>query len=224
MEKSAKLQAEPGEHGDWQLMIRLMTMGLDQPPTNPSSSMHPSDAELIQALKGGRLNALGELYDRYARLVYSLALRILANPNDAEDLTQEVFITLGNAYNPSRGSLSSFLATLTRSRAIDRLRTRNNRHKILAHWQKTIAPEVFASTPFEQASMAERREKVQQALADLPEKYRQVLELSYYEGRSHSEIAKCLGTPLGTVKTWARKGLLQLRQNLQDFIKELPND
>ena len=199
-------------------------MGLDRTPANPSGSMHPSDAELIKALKGGRINALGELYDRYAGLVYSLALRILANPNDAEDLTQEVFIHLGDVYNPNRGSLSSFLATLTRSRAIDRLRSRRNRHQILARWQKTLTPEVFASMPFEQASIAERREKVQQALADLPEKYRQVLELSYYEGRSHSEIAKRLGTPLGTVKTWARKGLLQLRQNLQDFIKELPHD
>ena len=195
-------------------------MGLDRPSANPSCSRRSSDAELIQALKGERFNALGELYDRYASLVYSLALRILANPNDAEDLTQEVFIILGDAYNPHRGSLSNFLATLTRSRAIDRLRSRSNRHKILTRWQKTITPDVLASTPFEQASMAERREKVQQALADLPEKYRQVLELSYYQGRSHSEIAKCLGTPLGTVKTWARKGLLQLRQNLQDFIRE----
>ncbi len=199
-------------------------MGLDRPPTNSSTPLEANDAELIQALKAGKVSALGRLYDRYAGLVYSLALRILGNPADAEDLTQEVFIMLGNAYNPNRGSLSSFLATLTRSRAIDRLRTHSNRHKILTRWQKTISPEVFAATPFDQASMKERREKVQQALADLPEKYRQVLELSYYEGRSHSEIAKNLGTPLGTVKTWARKGLIQLRQNLQDFIQEHPND
>lgn|GEM_PF-214531 len=178
-----------------------------------------TDAELYRALKANQPSALGILYDRYASLVYRLALRILANPQEAEDLTQEIFFALwrSGTYNPDRGSLGSFLTTLTRSRAIDKLRSRGTNLKFLQRWNQMTTTET-PLTPFDIASLNQRSQYVRDALATLPEKQRQVLEMAYYDGLSQSEIAKQLDTPLGTVKTWARQGLLSLRKNLQDFL------
>jgi RNA polymerase sigma-70 factor (ECF subfamily) len=184
------------------------------------NSNYQTDADLLYALKSGKASALGILYDRYSSIVYSLALRILANAQEAEDLTQEIFLTLwrNNTYNPQRSSLSSFLFMLTRSRAIDRLRSRNTKLKFLQRTKQTITLETDSDALFEEISLQERREFVRQALEKLPDNQRQVLEMAYYEGHSHLEIAQKLNTPLGTVKTWARKGLLTLRQNLQDLM------
>lgn len=182
-------------------------------------NLQQTDTDLYRALKAGKSAALGILYDRYSTLVYRLALRILANTQEAEDLTQEVFLTLwrSNNYNPDRGSMSSFLTTLTRSRAIDKLRSRGTNAKFLQRWSHMDSPS--PRTPFEEASLNQRSEYVRDALAQLPEKQRQVLEMSYYEGMSQSEIAKQLDIPLGTIKTWSRQGLLKLRQNLKEWIE-----
>ena len=194
-----------------------MPFDADSRPTNLQLQ---TDAELVRALKAGQPSALGILYDRYTNLVYGLALRILANPQEAEDLTQEIFLTLWRkgTYNPTRGSLGSFLTTLTRSRAIDKLRSRGTNLKFLQRWSQTMMTETPTPTPFELASLSQRSQYVRDALAQLPVKQRQVLEMSYYDGCSQAEIAKQLDIPLGTIKTWARQGLLKLRQNLQDFI------
>jgi len=186
-----------------------------------SDSVHrvSTDAALFLALQAGQTDALGILYDRYASLVYGLAIRILTNAEEAEDVTQEVFLALNRKqYDPARGSLSSFLVTMTRSRSIDRLRSRTRRTKFLQRWQGMIKSET-TQTLLEQASLSERAQLVCKALAQLPENERQVLEIAYYEGLSQSEIAKRLDTPLGTVKTRCRQGLLKLRQTLQDVIR-----
>lgn len=196
-------------------------MNIESVNDRPPELLIQSDAELFYALKAGKSSALGILYDRYATLVYRLALRILTNPQEAEDLTQEIFLTLwrNQAYNPDRGSLSSFLTTLTRSRAIDKLRSRDSNLKFMQRWRQTMTTETPQLTPFEEASLNQRSEYVRLALTQLPENHRKVLEMAYYEGLSQSEIAKQLNTPLGTIKTWARQGLLKLRKNLQDFIE-----
>ena len=181
-----------------------------------------TDEELVRAMAAGNSSALGILYDRYSSLVYRLALRILENPQEAEDLTQEIFLNLwrSGSYNPSRGSLGSFLTTLTRSRAIDKLRSRGSNLKFIQRWsQMMISEEISSPTPFESASLSQRSHHVRNALAQLPEKQRQVLELAYYEGLSQSEIAARLSIPLGTIKSWSRQGLLNLRKNLRDFIE-----
>lgn len=180
-----------------------------------------TDAELCRALTAGHTAALGMLYDRYSSLVYRLALRILNSPQEAEDLTQEIFLNLwrSGTYNPSRGSLGSFLTTLTRSRAIDKLRSRGSNLKFIQRWSQMMATETSPPTPFEAASLTQRSHYVRTALAQLPDKQRQVLEMAYYEGLSQSEIATQLGIPLGTIKTWSRQGLLNLRKNLQDVME-----
>lgn len=180
-----------------------------------------TDAELFQAMAAGQSSALGCLYDRYSSLVYRLALRILQNPQEAEDLTHEIFLNFwrSGSYNPTRGSLGSFLTTLTRSRAIDKLRSRGSNLKFIQRWSQMMVTETSPLTPFESASLTQRSHCVRNALAHLPEKQRQVLEMAYYDGLSQSEIAAQLDIPLGTIKTWSRQGLLNLRKNLQDFIE-----
>ena len=185
------------------------------------SSSIPTDAELFEAMQAQQHSALAALYDRYSSLVYRLALRILLNPQEAEDLTQEIFLKLwrSSTYDVNRGSLSSFLTTLTRSRAIDRLRSRSSTLKSLQRWGTTMTAQPPPMNPFEAASIHQRSEHVRSALADLPDKYRQILELAYYEGLSQSEIAARLEIPLGTVKSWSRQGLLTLRKTLQTWIE-----
>jgi RNA polymerase sigma-70 factor, ECF subfamily len=196
-------------------------MDLDYADDRVSCHLPPTDAELFLALKAGNQVALGTLYDRYATLVYRLALRVLGNPQEAEDLTQEIFLMLwkGCGYQPQRGSLGSFLTTLTRSRAIDRLRSRTSSLKFLHRWSQTMISEPSPLTPFELASLSQRSEYVQEAMAQLPDKQRQVLEMAYYDGLSQSEIATQLATPLGTVKSWSRQGLLNLRKHLQTWLE-----
>lgn len=195
-------------------------MDSDSSALGPTETSATSDYDLLTALAEGQVNALSILYDRYIRLVYSLAYKILENSEEAEDITQEVFLTLWrrNAYDPKRGSLSSFLTTMTRSRAIDKLRSKGARLRVLQRLQGMVRLETNPLTPLEQASVGERSQVIRGALAQLSETERQVLEIAYYEGLSQSEIAKRLNIPLGTVKTRSRQGLLKLRQTLQDYV------
>ena len=179
-----------------------------------------TDAEVWNVLKQGQSQALQILYERYSSLVYRLAFRVLGNSQEAEDLTQDIFLTLWRSrnYDPNRGSLGSYLTTLTRSRAIDKLRSRGTQTKFLQRWSQLMVTESSSPSPFEAASLSQRSEQVKAAIAQLPASQRQVLEMAYFAGMSQSEIAKQLETPLGTVKSWCRQGLLNLRKNLQNFI------
>jgi len=179
-----------------------------------------TDAEILNALKVGQTSALGALYDRYASLVYGLALTILTNTQDAEDLTQEVFLALCRKcdYDPARGAFNGFLITMTRSRAIDKLRSRGRKVRFLNTWVQVAPPESSPFTPLDEMSHTESSRLVRNALAQLPENQRQVLEMAYYKDLSQSEIAAQLNAPLGTVKSWARKGLFSLKHTLQNLV------
>lgn len=187
-----------------------------------------ADWELMEALKAGQPAALAALYDRYAGLVYGLAFKILGHVAEAEDLTQEVFVELWRKVGcdprtPSesrerRGSLSSFLCILTRSRAIDRLRSQGSHQLLLKRWQTIPSADSKTRFPFEQVSIEERRQAVQAALSQLPENQRQILELLYYQGLSQADIARQLGIPLGTVKTRSRQALCKLRGSLRALL------
>ena len=184
-----------------------------------SLSHHP-DAEVFQALKSGNLSALGILYDRYGEVVYRLALRLLASTQEAEDLTQEVFLTFWRScnYDPKRGSMIVFLTTMTRSRALNRLRQARSQQQLLQKWQRNC-PNDSLNVPMENAFLTEISLIVNQAMQELPENQRQVLEMAYFDGLSQSEITDKLNIPLGTVKTRSRQALLKLRQLLKDLVE-----
>jgi RNA polymerase sigma-70 factor (ECF subfamily) len=189
----------------------------------PMKLSEQTDVEILQAWRSGSSQAFGIFYDRYGELVYRLSLRILGSPQEAEDLTQEIFILLSrnSTYDSQRGSIATFLTVLTRSRGIDRIRKTRSQQQHLQKWEQGISAEqdFRTSSLMENVSLAERSEKVKLALANLPDKHRQVLEMAYFDGLSQSEIAKTLGTPLGTVKSWARNGLIRLRESLQDTLE-----
>ncbi len=186
-------------------------------PTLDPQTIGPeaTDSELLRWLKAGYSAALTVLYQRYVRLIYTVAMRILDNPQEAEDLTQEIFVTFWqkHTYDPKRGSLSSYLCLLTRSRALDRRRSKGSYHRFLERYQQADSG-ISSASPFEQVSNQEREQTVQRALQELPEAQRQILEMAYYGGLSQTEIAQRLQLPLGTVKTRSRQGLLKLRRLL----------
>jgi len=198
------------------------SQGADLRPTgtDEAASPEPPDEVLLRALATDRA-ALGPLYDRYGGLVYGLARAILESPAEAEDLTQEVFVMLceRTTYDPARGSLGAFLTTLTRSRAIDRLRSRGRRLRILHATWRSAPPPDLGSPPVERIATRECAERVRGALAGLPADQRRALELVYYQGLTQAEIAATLDTPLGTVKSWCRRGLLGLRAALADLVE-----
>lgn len=180
-----------------------------------------TDAQLYLALKAGQTAALGILYDRHAGLVYGIALKVLENPQEAEDLTQDIFLNCVkiSSYEPSRGSLRTYLAILTRSRAVDRVRSRSNAREFLKKWERSTESETATDSLLEKVSRSEQSQEVKAALAQLSDEQQQILRMAYYDGLSQSEIANQLEIPLGTVKARARRGLLKLRQALTDYMK-----
>lgn len=177
------------------------------------SSGHPNptadDNALVAAIRSGDQSAMGALYDRYSSIVYSVALRVLGDTGAAEDVLQDVFMQLWRnpgAFDASRGNLGAWLAVITRNRSIDALRKRR---------PETDFENVVLSVEPDLATDADRSRaaaKVRSALAAMPEGQRTALELAYFQGLTHTEIAAKTGEPLGTVKTRIRAGLLALRK------------
>ncbi len=178
------------------------------------------DAELIKAVADGDGDALAVVYDRHAAAVFSLCLRILRSAEEAEEVLEDVFWQLwqrADRFQPSRGSALAYLLTLARSRAIDRLRTRDRRHRLREERPGSLVDGPPAPpNPFHEALARERQTRLRAALAGLPEPQREAVELSFLEGLSHPEISTRLGTPIGTIKTRIRSGLLRLRDALGD--------
>ncbi len=167
------------------------------------------DEALMSAIRSGQESAMGALYDRYSGVVYSVALRVLGDTAGAEDILQDIFIQVWRnpaLFNSQRGSIGPWLAVIARNRAIDVLRKR--------HPEDDIADVVVSVTP-DMTGNAERgqaMEKVLGALTAMPAAQRSALEMAYFEGLTHTEIAAKTGEPLGTVKTRIRSGLLALRK------------
>ena len=164
---------------------------------------------LVSAIRSGDEQAMAQLYERYSPIVYSVALRVLGNTAAAEDILQEVFMQLWRspeAFDASRGSLPGWLAVITRNRAIDSLRKRRPEADIT---------EIVVSIEPDLASEAEWSrvlEKIRSTLTGMPSPQRSALEMAFFEGLTHSEIAAKTGEPLGTIKTRIRSGLLTLRK------------
>jgi len=179
-------------------------------------------SSLLPAVARGDAAAFEALYDRHASTLYAVCLRILGNPEDAQEVLQEVFVkawTNARMFDPSRGSEVAWLISIARSRGIDRLRSR----KIRTDRENDAGREVSIQTGHVDAtgaSMAiqsQERIAVRGALADLPEAQRIALELAYFEGLSQTEIAERLREPLGTVKTRMQLGMKKLRERLRAY-------
>ncbi len=172
-------------------------------------SNQKDEAALIARIRAGDENAMAHLYDRYSGIVYGVALRVLGNTSAAEDVLQEVFLQLWRnpqAFDADRGKLAPWLAVIARNRAIDLLRKRPLEDDI---------DELPISTGVNLEDEASQRlaiSKVRGVLGQLPVDQRRLLEMAFFEGLTHTEIASKTGEPLGTVKTRIRCGLLALRK------------
>lgn len=174
------------------------------------------DFQLMDAIAARDAAALSALYDRHASEVMGVSLRILRDRAEADEVTGDVFIEIWNRaerFDPTRGHPVAYLLNLARSRAIDRLRSRVRRERIFAVQDDELEPRSGAD-PFQDSSIAQIRGHLEHALADLQPGQREALELAYFDGMSHTEVAAQLGEPLGTVKTRIRQGLLRLRDRL----------
>lgn len=188
----------------------------------PLNKEPESDVELLHAVARGDEGALARLYDQYRVILFGLLVRILNSREEAEDVLQEVFLQVwrrARDFDEGRGRPFTWLVTLARSRAIDRIRQLGARQR--------LADSAAQNTPDEASDAAadtlhsEQREILARALAALPEEQRRTLNLAYFEGLTQSEIAEKLGTPLGTVKTRMRSGMIKLRELLGEQMHSL---
>jgi RNA polymerase sigma-70 factor, ECF subfamily len=176
-----------------------------------------SDIELLHAIARSEEGALTALYDRYRLILFGLLVRILNSREEAEDVLQEVFLQVWRCaadFDEERGRPFSWLVMLTRSRAIDRLRVLATHQRLSDSAAFEVSAE--ASDAVADTLHAEQREIIAQALAILPAEQRRTLKLAYFEGLTQSEIAARLDSPLGTVKTRMRAGMMTLRELLSD--------
>ena len=179
------------------------------------------DRARMSRAAGGDATAIAELYDRHARAIFSLALRILRDEGDAEDLVQEVFAEAwrrAKRYDPARGTVAAWLLTMTRSRGIDRLRARQARPATQATVEGDAAGEIAAAeaATVDRMIAEEDARRIRQALDALPVVQRLAIELAYFEGLTQRQIAEHLEQPLGTIKTRIRLGLTRLRDALEE--------
>ena len=178
------------------------------------------DAGLMRAMAAGHTGALGALYDRYGRLAYSLAVNMVYDEALAEEITQDVFVQAWNAagaYRAEMGKVSTWLTSITRYRAIDRLRRQRVRPEGHAlGWEEGEMPDLPDGIQVEAAvESGQMQQRVRQAVAQLPREQREALALAFFQGYTHQEIAERLGEPLGTVKTRIRTAMQKLRRLLE---------
>jgi RNA polymerase sigma-70 factor (ECF subfamily) len=170
------------------------------------------DATLLALVERGDERAMASLFDRYSKVVYSVALRVLRDPASAEDVLQEIFMQIWRnpeSFVATRGSLGGWLAVVSRNRSIDALRRKRPMESV---------DEMALASPYNLGDEAERHsmmEKAREVMAELPLEQRKTLEMAFFDGLTHSEIAEMTGDPLGTVKTRIRSGLLSLRKAFQ---------
>jgi RNA polymerase sigma-70 factor, ECF subfamily len=186
--------------------------GSDRSLSRDANTAVSEDLALLERVRRGESSAMTEVFDKYSRAVYSVAFRILKDSGHAEDVMQEIFFQVwrnSDSFVQGRGSLGAWLVVVARNRAIDLLRRRKPTDSV---------EDVVLTAPVNLAANAEHNammEKVQKVLQELPAEQQQSMELAYFEGLSHTEIAERTGDPLGTVKTRIRLALITLRKAFQ---------
>jgi RNA polymerase sigma-70 factor (ECF subfamily) len=179
------------------------------------------DEALLRLISDGHAKALGELYDRYGRLIYSIAIRIVGEQGAAEEITLDIFTKVwdkADSYRPDRGAVRTWLSGMTRNRAIDNLR----REKVRQNTQRKLWVEKTSSTitidrgPESKVDLSMRKERLRSAISRLSEDQQEVLALAYFQGYTQSKIAQHLDLPLGTVKTRIRSAIIKLRSLLKE--------
>ncbi len=188
-------------------------------PSTPAEEAS-QDTDLIARIREGSSEALEEIYRRYSSPVYSRVWKILQNPDESEDVALDVFLQIWRqaaTYDASRGAPPAWIFTLARSRAIDRLRARHRKEDRTISFDDPrviLDPLDEEAAPDQVAAFRQNRDAMREAMRFLSVPQRQAVELAFFQGLTHVEIASKLGLPLGTVKTRIRQGLIRLRRRL----------
>ena len=189
-----------------------------------STAQQMLDQEMIARIGRRDQTAFSAFYDRMSGPLYSLAIKMLGDPAEAQDALQDVFLQIwsrASMYDPEQSSVFSWTVLLTRSRVIDRLRARGRRSRVVVgSTEDTSGAEADASVAESAADTAEKKDeaaRVRYVLNNLPSEQREAIELAFFEHLSHHEIAARLGQPLGTIKARIRRGLLRLRERLHNL-------
>jgi RNA polymerase sigma-70 factor, ECF subfamily len=180
-----------------------------------------SDEALLRLIIRSNENALSELYDRYSRLVFSVAWNSLADADRAEEVTLDVFERVwekAGSYDAGQGKVVNWLTSIARHRSIDIFRQLRSRHENLQiSWEEAESIDLPDGQNVEwEVDLAQRQQRIRSAMAQLPPEQKQALGMAFFQGLSHPEIAEELGEPLGTIKTRIRLGMQKLRLILQD--------
>jgi len=192
----------------------------DSGPTEQPDERHAVDSLLLKRVAAGDRAAFSELYDRFSKPLYSTAVRILTDTAEAQDVVHDAFVALwdkASTYEASRGTAFSWALTLTRNRAIDRLRSRRRRAELLENSAPSdLGLDENSSGPSadESADTSDQAAAVRAAVESLPSDQQSALKLAFFGGLTQEEIAARLSTPLGTIKARIRRGLLKLRERL----------
>lgn len=185
-----------------------------------ADQIRAAQAHLVQRVAAGDLPALSELYDQIAVPLFSVAVRILDDSAEAEEVVQDAFIQVWEkaaTFDPNLGSAFHWALSITRHRSIDRLRSRQRRSRLVEELQNTMTSESTTQLQHAGALGAEDTGAVRAALRSLPDDQRQAIELAFFGGKTHLEIAEQLRQPLGTIKARIRRGMLKLRDTLQEY-------
>jgi RNA polymerase sigma-70 factor, ECF subfamily len=175
------------------------------------------DRALLRAVAGRDKEAFRQLYARHSAMLFSLALKILSDRSEAEDVLQETFVQIWkttSSFDDGRGKPLGWFIMLARSRAIDRLRSRKTRNRLTESAAQDGSQTSPTTTPSDEAAASEAQRAVRSALGTLPAEQRVPIEMAYFGGLTQFEIAQQLGQPLGTVKTRMRSGIMRLREQL----------
>lgn len=193
------------------------------PGTGAADGSRPPDEELIRRVAQGDPESVRVLYHRYSRLVYGLAMRITGNNTDAEEVTQDVFLKVwekATTYQADRGKVLTWMVQIARNRAVDVLRGQTARGKRDLRLVQQLGSEgsTAAPNPPLDEELPVSREQIRQALSALSDSQRAALDLAFFQGMTHREIAARLGEPLGTVKTRIRDAMIRLRGLLSEEV------
>jgi RNA polymerase sigma-70 factor (ECF subfamily) len=180
-----------------------------------------TQAELLRRMAAQDRQALADFYDQTSTILFSLAVRILGDVHEAEEVIQDVFVQIWDkaaAFDPAIAAPLHWALSITRNRCIDRLRARQRRSRLVDELEKASVVQAADNTHSHLASTADELAAVRSAVAELPSEQRQAIEMAFFGGMTHLEIAEALKEPLGTIKARIRRGMLKLQDALHDFV------
>lgn len=210
-----------GSRGQRESQKHTPRMHLDSDVMQPRKPDEPAQARLLRLIAAKDRDALGDFYDQVASALFATSARILGDVHEAEEVIQDVFVEIWNkasVFDDALGTAFHWVMSITRNRSIDRLRSRMRRAQMLDRFQEAVPSDPLHATPPPASALGtDELSGIRTAVKSLPPDQRLAVEMAFFNGQTHAEIAQKTGEPLGTVKARIRRGMLKLRTTLQEY-------